>query len=143
MYIKKFDKQIKYFKYNKFIEYNHTKGLKALKSFEKLGITVNQNHGSIECSTEKIKGKKIDLDFPSVGATENIILAATLAEGTTIINNAAMEPEIVDLVNFLKKMGAKIDGAGTIKITIKSILIKLLKLNSLNNLNNVYNSIIG
>ena len=84
-----------------------------LKSFEKLGITVNQNHGSIECSTEKIKGEKIDLDFPSVGATENAILASVLAEGTTVITNAAREPEIIDLQNFLNKMGAKVIGAGT------------------------------
>ena len=84
-----------------------------LKSFEKLGIQVNQNHGNIECNAEKIKGEKIDLDFPSVGATENAILASILAEGTTIITNAAREPEIIDLQNFLNKMGAKIVGAGT------------------------------
>ncbi len=92
-----------------------------LKSFEKLGIQVNQNHGSIECKAEKIKGEKIDLDFPSVGATENAILASVLEEGTTIITNAAREPEIIDLQNFLNKMGAKITGAGTDEIQIKGV----------------------
>lgn len=92
-----------------------------LKSFEKLGIEVNQNHGSIECKVEKIKGEKIDLDFPSVGATENAILASVLAEGTTIITNAAREPEIIDLQNFLNKMGAKVVGAGTDEIQIEGV----------------------
>lgn len=92
-----------------------------LKSFEKLGIQVNQNHGNIECNAEKIKGEKIDLDFPSVGATENAILASILAEGTTIITNAAREPEIIDLQNFLNKMGAKIAGAGTDEIQIEGV----------------------
>ena len=92
-----------------------------LKSFEKLGIQVNQNHGNIECNAEKIKGEKIDLDFPSVGATENAILASILAEGTTIITNAAREPEIIDLQNFLNKMGAKIQGAGSNKIQIEGV----------------------
>ena len=92
-----------------------------LKSFEKLGIEVNQNHGSIECKAEKIKGEKIDLDFPSVGATENAILASVLAEGTTIITNAAREPEIIDLQNFLNKMGAKVVGAGTDEIQIEGV----------------------
>ena len=66
-------------------------------------------------------GTSINLDFPSVGATENIILASSMAEGVTTINNAAMEPEIVDLVNFLRKMGAKIEGAGTNKIVVKGV----------------------
>ena len=92
-----------------------------LKSFEKLGIQVNQNHGNIECNAEKIKGEKIDLDFPSVGATENAILASVLASGTTIITNAAREPEIIDLQNFLNKMGAKIVGAGTDEIQIEGV----------------------
>ncbi len=92
-----------------------------LKSFEKLGITVNQNYGIIECLTEKIKGEKIDLDFPSVGATENAILASVLVDGTTIITNAAREPEIIDLQNFLNKMGAKVIGAGTDEIQIKGV----------------------
>lgn len=92
-----------------------------LNSFKKLGIEVIEEAGFIKCKANKILGANIDLDFPSVGATENIILAAVFAEGTTIINNAAMEPEIIDLVNFLKKMGAKIEGAGTMCITIKGV----------------------
>lgn len=92
-----------------------------LKSFEKLGISVNKNYGEIECSAEKIKGEKIDLDFPSVGATENVILASVLAEGTTILTNAAREPEIIDLQNFLNRMGAKIKGAGTDEIHIEGV----------------------
>ncbi len=92
-----------------------------LKSFEKLGINVNQNYGRIECEADKIKGEKINLDFPSVGATENAILASVLAEGTTEITNAAREPEIIDLQNFLNKMGAKITGAGTDQIQIQGV----------------------
>ncbi len=90
-----------------------------LKAFEKLGITITQNYGTITCNAEKITGSKIDLDFPSVGATENAILASVLAEGKTIITNAAREPEIIDLQNFLNKMGAKIKGAGTDEIEIE------------------------
>lgn len=92
-----------------------------LNAFKKLGIEVIEEAGFIKCKANKIIGANIDLDFPSVGATENVMLASVLAEGTTIINNAAMEPEIVDLANFLKKMGAKIEGAGTIKITITGV----------------------
>ena len=92
-----------------------------LKCFEKLGITVNQNYGRIECTADKIKGEKIDLDFPSVGATENAILASILGEGTTIITNAAREPEIIDLQNFLNKMGGKVFGAGTDTIKIEGV----------------------
>ena len=92
-----------------------------LKGFEKLGIKINENYGNISCTCDKIESAKIDLDFPSVGATENIILASCLAEGTTIISNAAMEPEIIDLQNFLNKMGAKISGAGTNVIEIKGV----------------------
>ena len=92
-----------------------------LKAFEKLGINIDQNYGKISCSCDKIVGEKIDLDFPSVGATENAILASCLAEGKTIITNAAREPEIVDLQNFLNKMGAKIKGAGTNKIEVEGV----------------------
>ena len=90
-----------------------------LKGFQKLGIKIEENSGYIKCSCDKIVGSDIHLDFPSVGATENIILASVLAEGETVITNAAMEPEIVDLQEFLNKMGAKVKGAGTnvIKIT--------------------------
>ena len=92
-----------------------------LKAFEKLGIHINQNYGNITFSTEKIIVSKIDFDFPSVGATENAILASVLAEGKTIITNAAREPEIIDLQNFLNKMGAKIKGAGTNEIEIEGV----------------------
>ncbi len=92
-----------------------------LKAFEKLGININQNYGSITCVAEKIIGNKIDLDFPSVGATENAILASVLAEGKTMITNAAREPEIIDLQDFLNKMGAKVKGAGTDKIEVEGV----------------------
>ena len=92
-----------------------------LKAFEKLGININENYGKIECKCDKIVGAKIDLDFPSVGATENTILAACLGDGVTTISNAAREPEIIDLQNFLNKMGAKIKGAGTNIIEITGV----------------------
>lgn len=92
-----------------------------LKSFQKLGINVKEEYGKIICDAEEIKGTEINLDFPSVGATENIILAAVLGEGKTIIRNAAMEPEIEDLQNFLNRMGAKIQGAGTKDIKIQGV----------------------
>ena len=90
-----------------------------LKGFEKLGVKIIEKGGFINCSCDKIIGNDIHLDFPSVGATENIILASVLAEGETIITNVAMEPEIIDLQSFLNRMGAKVEGAGTnvIKIT--------------------------
>ena len=90
-----------------------------LKGFKRLGIEIEENSGFINCKCENIIGNTVQVDFPSVGATENVMLAAVLAEGETIITNAAMEPEIVDLQNMLNKMGAKIVGAGTniIKIT--------------------------
>lgn len=89
-----------------------------LKGFEKLGINIKEEYGEIVCTSDKIVGTQIHLDFPSVGATENIILASCMAEGTTIITNAAKEPEIVDLIKYLNKMGAKIRGEGTDKIEI-------------------------
>ena len=89
-----------------------------LSGFEKLGINIVKNAGFIVCKCDKIVGANINLDFPSVGATENIILASVFAEGETNITNAAMEPEIVDLANCLNKMGAKIEGAGTSNIKI-------------------------
>ena len=90
-----------------------------LKGFKAMGAEIISDHGYIEAAAQKLAGSKIYLDFPSVGATENIMMAAVLAEGTTTIENAAEEPEIVDLANFLNKMGAKVRGAGTntIKIT--------------------------
>ncbi|MFQ6944433.1 MAG: UDP-N-acetylglucosamine 1-carboxyvinyltransferase [Clostridia bacterium] len=78
-----------------------------LKAFKKLGINIDEEYGFIRCSCDKIKGANIDLDFPSVGATENIILATVLAEGKTTITNAAREPEIVDMIKMLKKDGCK------------------------------------
>lgn len=92
-----------------------------LKGFEKLGINIKEEFGEIVCSTEKIIGTQIHLDFPSVGATENIILASCLGEGTTIITNAAREPEIEDLVKYLNKMGAKIKGIGTDRVEITGV----------------------
>lgn len=89
-----------------------------LKGFEKLGIDIKEEFGEIICSTERIVGTQIHLDFPSVGATENIILASCLGDGTTIITNAAREPEIEDLAKYLNKMGAQIKGVGTDKIEI-------------------------
>ena len=93
-----------------------------LKGFEALGVKIEQGHGYIEASApEGLKGTSIYFDFPSVGATENIMMAASLAEGTTILENVAEEPEIVDLANYLNKMGAKIRGAGTDTIRIESV----------------------
>lgn len=92
-----------------------------LKAFENLGINISENTGYIRCKCDIIRPGKIHFDFPSVGATENAILAATLADGTTVISNAAMEPEIIDLQNFLNKLGAKITGAGTSQIIIKGV----------------------
>ena len=92
-----------------------------LKGFEALGAKIEQHDGYIEASADKLVGANIYLDFPSVGATENIMMAATLAEGTTTIENVAREPEIVDLANVLNKMGAKVFGAGTESIRIEGV----------------------
>ncbi|AGX06561.1 MULTISPECIES: UDP-N-acetylglucosamine 1-carboxyvinyltransferase [Bacillaceae] len=93
-----------------------------LKGFEAMGAKVKVGNGFIEAEVEdRLQGAKIYLDFPSVGATENIMMAATLAKGTTIIENVAKEPEIVDLANFLNKMGAKVKGAGTGTIKIEGV----------------------
>ena len=90
-----------------------------LKGFEALGAKIEIGHGFIEASApEGLKGTRIYLDFPSVGATENILMAASMAEGQTILENPAQEPEIVDLANYLNVMGAKIRGAGTNVIKI-------------------------
>ena len=103
-----------------------------LAAFKKLGINIEEKGGFIHCTCDRIVGTEIDLDFPSVGATENIILATVLSEGTTIITNAAMEPEIEDLAKFLNKIGAKIEGAGTniVKITgvkhLKEVSYKIM-----------------
>ena len=92
-----------------------------LKGFRALGAEIDVDHGNIGAYADKLVGDRIYLDFPSVGATENIMMAATMAEGETIIDNAAMEPEIVDLANFLNKLGADIKGAGTSSIRIKGV----------------------
>lgn len=92
-----------------------------LKGFAALGAEIHQGQGFIEAKTDKLIGSTIYLDFPSVGATENIMMAATLAEGETVIENAAEEPEIIDLSNFLNKMGAKVRGAGTDTIRITGV----------------------
>ena len=92
-----------------------------LKGFSMLGATVTKGYGYVEVKCDELVGTKIYLDFPSVGATENILMAATLAKGKTTIENAAAEPEIADLACFLNKMGAKISGAGTDMITINGV----------------------
>jgi UDP-N-acetylglucosamine 1-carboxyvinyltransferase len=92
-----------------------------LKGFEALGATIEQTHGYIEASADRLRGAKIYLDLPSVGATENLMMAATLAEGTTIIENAAKEPEINDLADALNKMGASVKGAGSGIIQIDGV----------------------
>ncbi|NDO46343.1 UDP-N-acetylglucosamine 1-carboxyvinyltransferase [Clostridium sp. MD294] len=92
-----------------------------LKGFYALGANSEQSHGLIHICAKKLQGDKIYLDFPSVGATENIMIAATLAKGITTIVNAAAEPEVIDLAEFLKKMGADITGEGTNTITITGV----------------------
>ena len=92
-----------------------------LEGFRKIGIDIEEKSGYIKCNCDNIIGSEITLDFPSVGATENIMLASVYGEGTTIIKNAAREPEIIDLQNFLIKMGANIEGAGESVITIEGI----------------------
>jgi UDP-N-acetylglucosamine 1-carboxyvinyltransferase len=92
-----------------------------LKGFEAMGATITQTAGYIEAKAEVLKGAHFYLDFPSVGATQNLMMAATLAQGTTTLENAAREPEIVDLANLLNKMGANVKGAGTDTIIIKGV----------------------
>lgn len=93
-----------------------------LKGFEAMGATIKVGNGFIDAEVKgRLKGAKIYLDFPSVGATENIIMAAALAEGTTVLENVAKEPEIVDLANYINAMGGKIRGAGTGTIRIEGV----------------------
>ena len=93
-----------------------------LKGFEALGATITQDHGFIDAvAPNGLKGADIYLDFPSVGATENIMMAACLAEGVTTLENPAEEPEIVDLANYLNQMGARVRGAGTDVIRIEGV----------------------
>lgn len=93
-----------------------------LKGFEAMGAKITFGHGFVEAKVaDRLKGAHIYLDFPSVGATENIMTAAALAKGTTIIENAAKEPEIVDLANFINEMGGRVMGAGTDTIRIEGV----------------------
>ncbi len=92
-----------------------------LAGLKRLGVKITEEGGYIECRADKLVGAEILLDFPSVGATENIILAAVKAEGITVIRNSAKEPEIVDLQNFLNAMGAKVRGAGSGTVVIEGV----------------------
>jgi UDP-N-acetylglucosamine 1-carboxyvinyltransferase len=87
----------------------------------KLGATTEIEHGRVVAQADELRGAQIWLDFPSVGATENILMAAVLAEGTTVIDNAAREPEIVDLCTMLQQMGAKVDGVGSSTLTVHGV----------------------
>ena len=92
-----------------------------LKGLEAMGVEIKQTAGFIEAKANRLHGAHIYMDFPSVGATQNIMMAATLADGVTVIENAAREPEIVDLAVLLNKMGAKVRGAGTETLTITGV----------------------
>jgi UDP-N-acetylglucosamine 1-carboxyvinyltransferase len=92
-----------------------------LKGLEAMGALIEQVHGYVEVRAKRLRGAKIYLDLPSVGATENLMMAATLAQGTTFIENAAKEPEIEDLASVLNKMGGHVQGAGTDNITIEGV----------------------
>ncbi|AIY06355.1 UDP-N-acetylglucosamine 1-carboxyvinyltransferase [Planococcus sp. PAMC 21323] len=93
-----------------------------LKGFEAMGASITFGNGFVEAKTDgRLRGAKIYLDFPSVGATENIMMAAALAEGTTIIENAAKEPEIVDVANYINEMGGRVIGAGTDTMRIEGV----------------------
>ena len=109
----KWNNQMKGFYRNNDAETNY-----QANEFAKAFLMPEEEYGEIYCNTEKIVGTQIHLDLPSVGATENIILASCLGEGTTVITNAAREPEIEDMIKYLNKMGAKINGAGTDKVEI-------------------------
>lgn len=92
-----------------------------LKGLEALGASLDYEHGHIRMRASRLTGSRVYLDFPSVGATENILMAATMAEGTTFIENAAEEPEVVDLANFLSALGARVRGAGSKVIRIDGV----------------------
>ncbi len=92
-----------------------------LSGLKRLGVEITEEGGYIDCKADVLKGAEILLDFPSVGATENIILAAVKAQGLTVIRNAAKEPEIVDLQNFLNAMGAKVCGAGGGTVVVEGV----------------------
>ncbi|MGI5911358.1 MAG: UDP-N-acetylglucosamine 1-carboxyvinyltransferase [Syntrophomonadaceae bacterium] len=92
-----------------------------LKGFVALGAKIRLSYGNVIATSQRLKGNHIYLDFPSVGATENIMMAAALADGTSYIENAALEPEIVDLANFINSMGGKITGAGSNVIKVEGV----------------------
>ena len=92
-----------------------------INGFKKLGINIDESTGYIVCKCDRIESSEIQLDFPSVGATENLILASVFSDGETIIRNVAMEPEIEDLQNFLNRIGAKITGAGSGTVRIDGV----------------------
>ncbi|MEX5716758.1 UDP-N-acetylglucosamine 1-carboxyvinyltransferase [Geodermatophilus maliterrae] len=92
-----------------------------ISGLERLGASIHSEHGFLVASAPRLLGTSIWLDFPSVGATENLLMAAVLAEGTTVIDNAAREPEIVDICSMLTAMGARIDGAGTSTLTVEGV----------------------
>ncbi len=92
-----------------------------INGFKKLGINIDESTGYIVCKCDRIESSEIQLDFPSVGATENLILASVFSDGETIIRNVAMEPEIEDLQNFLNRMGANVQGAGSKIIRVKGV----------------------
>ena len=92
-----------------------------LKALRQMGAVIVEEHGYLKCECDKLKAADIHLDFPSVGATENIMLAAVKADGVTTITNAAREPEIIDLANFLNSMGAKVKGAGSGVVIIEGV----------------------
>src|SRR5687767_4018178 len=92
-----------------------------ISGLERLGATIISEHGYLIATAPRLVGTSIWLDFPSVGATENLVMAAVLASGTTVVDNAAREPEIVDLCAMLSAMGARIEGAGTSTITVEGV----------------------
>jgi len=92
-----------------------------LKGFSAMGASVDINRGFVRASAGRLHGASVYLDVPSVGATENIMMGAVLAQGETIIDNAAQEPEVVDLANFLNSMGAQVKGAGTAEIRVQGV----------------------
>lgn len=92
-----------------------------IKGFEALGAEITVRHGDLEARADRLRGGRINLDYPSVGATENLLMAAVLAKGTTVIDNAAREPEIGDLVDLLTAMGSQIGGKDTATLTIEGV----------------------
>lgn len=92
-----------------------------IRGFEALGANIVMNHGDLNATADRLRGARVVLDYPSVGATENLLMAAVLAKGTTVIDNAAREPEIGDVVDLLTAMGARIDGKETSTLTIEGV----------------------